>query len=197
MTTVLQQNGTKSGEFLCVNPFFTHPRNSINAIQHPLSMPSTSDAARLFRTTPIEEFQAFWCQGVPVIVTGARSHLQGDWTLESFITRFGMHKAILLDCKTDLTHESTVADFFIDFSKDCGRSQVLELKVSVFCFGGICLSYFMRLSPRAVFRMNFLSCLSLSWTPSHLKISRVQIGCSIWLPIFQSTVWLLTLVSLP
>jgi hypothetical protein len=147
MTTILQQNATKSGDVTCVNPFFTHPRNSIIVVQRPLSMPSTNDAPRLFRTTPVEEFQVFWCQGVPVVVTGVGSHLQGDWTPESFITRFGTHKVTLVDCETELTQQSTVADFFADFGKDCGQSQVLELKVSVFRFGGIRMLYFMGLPP--------------------------------------------------
>ena len=95
-------------------------------------MPPTNDAPRLFRTTPVEEFQAFWSQGVPIVVTGVGSHLQGSWTSEYFINRFGEHTINLVDCDTELTQQSTVADIFTDFGKDCGHSQVLELTVSVF-----------------------------------------------------------------
>jgi hypothetical protein len=98
-------------------------------LQLPLT-PHSCTVPTLPRTAPIEEFRRFWVQGIPVVVTGVQSHLQGDWTPDYFIERYGTAKVTLVDCETEGAQQSTVAEFFRNFSAVGGRGQILKLKVT-------------------------------------------------------------------
>jgi hypothetical protein len=71
------------------------------------------------------EFQRHWSQGIPVVITNVR--MQGEWTPEYFIARYGGKDVTVVDCETEATFPSTVADFFLQFGK---RGRILKIKVS-------------------------------------------------------------------
>ena len=100
--------------------------------QHPyIREPGLSKVLRLARNAPLSEFQRACSQGIPVVVTGVDGGLHGDWGPEYFIERYGSHKVTLVDCESDCTRQSTVAQFFQDFLSACDRRQILKLKVSL------------------------------------------------------------------
>ena len=70
------------------------------------------------------EFQRHWSQGVPVVITNVR--MQGDWSPEYFIARYGSKDVTIVDCETEATLPGTVADFFLQFGQ---RVRILKIKV--------------------------------------------------------------------
>ncbi|KAL6299902.1 hypothetical protein BKA93DRAFT_741529 [Sparassis latifolia] len=74
------------------------------------------------------EFQRYWCQGVPVIVTDVNSCFQGNWGPAYFIEQYGGRKVTVQDCETELTKSTTVADFFMAYGRPETRASILKLK---------------------------------------------------------------------
>jgi hypothetical protein len=70
------------------------------------------------------EFQRHWSQGVPVVITNVR--MQGEWTPEYFIARYGSKDVTIVDCETEGTISGIVADFFLQFGQ---RDRILKIKV--------------------------------------------------------------------
>jgi hypothetical protein len=94
-----------------------------------LNVPATYEVPKFPRDAPLIDFQRSWRQGIPVVVTGVHTRLQGDWAPDYFIQRYGTQKVTLVDCETDYTQQTTVSDFFRHFNSAGDRRQILKLKV--------------------------------------------------------------------
>jgi hypothetical protein len=70
------------------------------------------------------EFQRHWSQGIPVVITNVR--MQGEWTPEYFIARYGSKDVTIVDCETEATLPGIVADFFLQFG---WRDKISKIKV--------------------------------------------------------------------
>jgi hypothetical protein len=74
------------------------------------------------------EFHAHWSRGIPVIVTNVV--LQGKWGPQYFVREHGETKITLVDCETEQTRNSTVAEFFGSFGQSEGRTKIEKCKAS-------------------------------------------------------------------
>jgi hypothetical protein len=90
------------------------------------------DVPKLGRHARLSVFQQHWSQGIPVVVTNVQTTLQGNWTPEYFIERYGEQKVTLVDCETDSMLQATVSDFFKNFNDVGDRKQILKLKAGLF-----------------------------------------------------------------
>jgi hypothetical protein len=148
-----------------------------------------AEAPRLSRDAPFSEFQKYWSQGIPVVVTGVHTNLQGDWGPQYFIERYGTQRVTLVDCETDNTQQTTVSHFFQNFHCAGDRRQILKLKVTFSVFTALRLTsiIFYRTGPhRLTFGTNFLNFLVLSWVPFHLGTLPVWMAFSTWPPTSRS-----------
>ncbi|KIM80675.1 hypothetical protein PILCRDRAFT_52980, partial [Piloderma croceum F 1598] len=68
-------------------------------------------------------FQRHWSQGTPVVITDIE--IQGNWTPEYFIKRYGDENVTVENCETDETVPTTVMEFFLHFGK---RTNIMKLK---------------------------------------------------------------------
>jgi hypothetical protein len=65
------------------------------------------------RDFPTHEFQRYWAQGIPVVVTHIQ--MQGTWGPAYFVKAHGDKKVTLVNCETGKTKPSSVASFFEQF----------------------------------------------------------------------------------
>jgi hypothetical protein len=72
------------------------------------------------------EFQRHWSQGTPVVITDIE--IQGNWTPEYFIKRYGGKDVTVENCETNETTPITVMEFFLHFGK---RTNIMKLKVCI------------------------------------------------------------------
>jgi hypothetical protein len=129
MMNTLGQQAPRSVNITCVS---FHLIQICRTIHVPNSLLTTPlNVPKLPRTASLEQFQKFWSQGLPLVITGLQSQMQGDWTPEYFIMRFGTQKVTLVDCKTESTQLSTVAEFFRNFHAAGEQKQILKLTVSL------------------------------------------------------------------
>lgn len=74
-------------------------------------------------------FLRSFARGRPVVVSDVHHLWRGTWQPSYFVERFGSEKVALVDCKTNLEFESTVAFFFQHFGASEEHRRILKLKV--------------------------------------------------------------------
>lgn len=88
----------------------------------------------------LEQFQAYWKQHKPLIITDSLKDADFEWSPEYFIKHYGKDPIEVIDCK-DYTkkNKSTVKEYFEGFSdhrkrkalaKKLGTSELLKVKVT-------------------------------------------------------------------
>jgi hypothetical protein len=77
-------------------------------------------------------FQHIWSLGIPIVVPGAETRLQGWWTPTDLVKRYGSDFCYTYDCENldAMATPSTVGTFFARFGEtDDTNSPSLKLKV--------------------------------------------------------------------
>lgn len=88
----------------------------------------------------LEQFQIYWKQHKPLIITDSLKDADSEWSPEYFIKHYGKDPIEVIDCK-DYTkkNKSTVKEYFEGFSdhrrrkalaKKLGTSELLKVKVT-------------------------------------------------------------------
>ena len=85
----------------------------------------------------LDEFQARWRRGEPVVVPGLNSQLRRRWSPHGFLQRFGAENVSMIDCRDGKNvHWLTLAHFFAGYMQpwtralcpDTFRKMMLKLK---------------------------------------------------------------------
>lgn len=79
------------------------------------------------------QFHELWATGEPIVVSGVHKRLQGHWTPDDFIKRYGSQTVVPIDCATDkpVKRAWKVAEFFELMKNPDAREGVYKLKVSI------------------------------------------------------------------
>ncbi|KAF5336944.1 hypothetical protein D9611_002886 [Ephemerocybe angulata] len=75
-----------------------------------------------------EKFAKIWAYGEPLVVANILSKFQINWSPDYFIETFGDKECLITECEQDLNKKLTVKDFFGEFGKYEGRTDVWKLK---------------------------------------------------------------------
>jgi hypothetical protein len=113
------------------------------------------------------KFQEILLRAEPLVVNNVHHIMQGEWTPEYFVQRFGSQEVMITDCETNYDYSSTVSQFFRGFGTQQPRirtdlyDQVLKLKVMPpLCAFPRLTRSLRRTGPRrTTSRMCFLNCM--------------------------------------
>lgn len=88
----------------------------------------------------LEQFQAYWKQHKPLIVTDSLKDADFEWSPKYFIKHYGKESIEVIDCRDyTKTNKSTVKEYFEGFldhrkrkalAKKLGTSELLKVKVT-------------------------------------------------------------------
>jgi [histone H3]-dimethyl-L-lysine9 demethylase len=93
--------------------------------------PNRCHSTPLFHVDELEQdaFRYLWARGSPVVVHGLLSKMEGMWTPDFFVEKYGNQECSVVDCQSDASKKTTVGKFFSTFGKYNGRKEVWKLKV--------------------------------------------------------------------
>ncbi|TFK28635.1 Clavaminate synthase-like protein [Coprinopsis marcescibilis] len=75
-----------------------------------------------------EKFAKIWGHGEPVVVANILGKFKVAWSPEYFTREFGDRTCLITECEKDVNKKTVVSEFFSDFGKYEGRTEVWKLK---------------------------------------------------------------------
>jgi hypothetical protein len=161
----------------------------------PAAVPATavpSHPTRLFADGELSEdaFRALWARGDPLVIGGLLSKLALPWSPAWFVAKYGTQACKIVDCQTEKSKDTHVADFFATFGHYTPDRRQWKLKVEradiVARFGEL-------MAPRRIghlrqtSRASSQNCSRISATPRRSRVTFAATARSTWHRISRRT----------